>query len=55
MTFTRPRNSIHHNYNIRNHPLLRVDHFCDLGIIFESNLSLNKQSQFLRCIQYIIS
>lgn len=49
MTFTRPRNSTQHTYNIHNYSLLRVNKSCDLGIIIESDLSFNRH------IQHIIS
>jgi len=41
--------SIQHTFNIRNHSLFRVNEFCDLCVIFESDLSFNRH------IQHIIS
>lgn len=47
MYFSRFRYSIIHTYNLRNHHLLHVNVFCDLGVIFEPNLTFNHHIQHI--------
>jgi len=47
MSFTRSRNTILHTYSLRNHHLHRVNDFCDLGVIFESDLTFNHHIQHI--------
>ncbi|XP_022162460.1 uncharacterized protein LOC111028218 [Myzus persicae] len=47
MSFTRSRNPITHTYSLRNHHLHRVNEFCDLGVIFESDLTFNHHIQHI--------
>lgn len=47
MSFSRSRTSIIHTYNLRNHHLRHLNEFCDLGVIFEPNLTFNYHIQHI--------